>query len=334
MTSTPDFLAFYEGLDALKKKEIDSYCEAVTAAPQDIIYEQDTPSDALYIIEKGVVEALAKSPDQNQTRSIAYLCRGDVFGELGCLTGHNRVATIRACEDVVLRKIRQQDFVHLIKRNPSFALFVATRLAERMYRTTASQLFNSCCIDLSGNLLNFDLLIIFQTIQSSARTGELRLINPNNDVFGTFFFEGGSSRYGRFAHLQGLEAVWQLFLDHTLQGTFTFQIMESPPEQNDPAHRITLDGTDLLMQAATKRDYFIALPPPLKELKGSLQAQAAALQWIEKENAEGARQVWHLIEKRAQPLSSLWKRVNLSHLTFAQIVAALTASGQAAVIDS
>ena len=42
------------------------------------------------------------------------------------------------------------------------------------------------------------------------------------DTISTFYFEKGTPRWGRFEHLSGEEAFWQLFLHEHRSGTFSF----------------------------------------------------------------------------------------------------------------
>lgn len=338
MTDSPlkqknDFHSFLASLSVEKMGDVESCCDLVEFKAKAKIYSQDAPSDCVYIVERGVVEAETESPDGSQTCSLAYLCRGDIFGELGCLTGQDRIASTRAIEDCVLRKISKKSFLELMLRVPSFGVFIATRLAEMLHRTTSALRFNTYCNDFSGNLQNFDLLLIFQTISSSGETGELRMVNPNNDIFGSFFFRKGRVEFARYAHLEGLEAIWQVFVEPALQGTFVFQAMGQPSLPFSSSFQMNMDGMDLLMQAATKRDHFQSLPPEQQNLSQTVGRAADALQWTEPEYADAAAEFWKILEKRPQPLQTVWRRMAISSATLAHIVNVLLGQGQICVVD-
>jgi len=326
-----DFFSFMERLEPIKRQEVLAACKLVSAEPRDVICEQGEPSDSIYVVEKGVVEVLSYSDDRRQNRSIAYLSRGDIFGEMGILTGQPRVATIRACEKVNLRRITDHDFVKMLTRIPSFGYFLCTNLANRLHRITAAASHNSYCVDFGGNLLNFDMILIFQTIITSGQVGELRLISPSNDLTGSFFFKHGRIMFGRFAHLQGAEALWQVFIESPLPGSFAFQGVNEPTVAFEPEAKIDREGMDLLMQAASKRDHFQSQPEPLRKLQGTLERVTEQLTWSNPETAATAEKIWQIIQKRPQVIETIWRRLNVCSLTVAELTQELVKTQQARI---
>jgi len=329
MLQLKDYFTFLESVDAITRKDIESRCKRLGAVePQEII-AQDETGDGVYIIEKGVVEVISKSPSGKNDRVLAYLCRGDFFGELSVLIGEPRSASIRACEEVTLIKIPAPDFLHLMKKTPGLGYYFSAHLAQRLYRLTRETAIRSHCTDFGGNLPNFDMLLIFQTITSSGQAGELRLFDDTNNVFGSFYFKGPTITHGRFSHLVGVEAMWQVFLETNLEGSFSFQITDEPHVPYDESCVIGGDGMDLLMQAASKRDYFQALPEEWQHLTGRLGRVTEQLQWTEPEHGELAAHLWEFIAKRPQVLSSTWRRLNVCTYHLASVGKALVDSGQA-----
>lgn len=334
----PSFGDFIAQLNTLHQRDFEKRCEMVTAARGDVILHQSEVPDAVYVIEHGVVEVVTQAPDGRQAGSLAYLSRGDIFGELGTLLQVRRVASIVACEDVRLWRIERESFLSLLKRIPQFGFYLSMHLANRLYRTTAESIQKSYCTDFGGNLLNFDMLLIFQTIASSGEVGELRLFNDNSDLIGSFWFVGNRVENGRFAHLQGVEAVWQIFLEERVEGTFAFQANTEPSVPYDDAYRIDLDGTDMLMQAASKRDHFQAQPEALRKLRGTLGRTAEELSWPSDDPemsgyAATAAQVWELIARRPQLLESLWRRMNVCAYHLLVVAEHLVETGQATLTE-
>lgn len=325
-----DYFTLLDQVDVFQRKEIESRSKDLGYVEPDVIINQDDTGDGVYIIAQGVVEVVTQSPDSKTDRVIAYLCKGDFFGELSVLTGEPRSASIRACEDVHLLKIPSPDFLHLIKQIPQFGHFFSMHLAARLYRLTRETATRSQCMDFGGNLENFDVLLIFQTITSSGQAGELRLLDDANNLFGSFYFKGPTITHGRFAHLSGVEAMWQVFLETNLDGSFVFQITEEPTVPYDEQGVIGGDGMDLLMQAASKRDYFQALPEEWRTLSGRLGRLTDQLEWAEQpEHAALANQVWEFIANRPQVLASMWRRLNVSSYHLASVAKQLVATGQA-----
>jgi CRP-like cAMP-binding protein len=324
-----NFFTLLELLDLNSRLEIEAACTQKSVAAHEIICEQGEPAHVIYIVAAGVVEALTHSPDGHQRRSISVMGRGEFFGDLAVLTGHPRLASVRACEDVVLLQIEKLAFVHLLEKIPKMGAFFSRNLARRLHKATTEAHVNVYALDLSGNLGHFDLLAIFQTITGTERCGELHLHNPDNEIVGSFFFRQGRVEHARFAHLEGIEAVWQCFVQSTTDGTFTFRVMDEPSAPFSEEHRIELAGAGLLGQGASRRNAYQALPEPMRQMEGRLSRLTESLVWTDSETHDLAERIWELISKRPQPLASLWRRVNYSSLTFLEVVSQMVNTGQA-----
>ncbi|HUB67162.1 MAG TPA: cyclic nucleotide-binding domain-containing protein [Candidatus Methylacidiphilales bacterium] len=330
-----NFFTLHSLLDMGSRLEIDAACAKVSYEADQIIYRQGEESNAMFIVVAGVVEALTHSPDGKQTRSLAYMKKGDFFGDLGVLTAQPRFATVRACEPTQLLQIEKLMFIRLLDKVPKFGAYFARNLARRLHKTSSEAQLDTYLLDLGGNLQHFNLLIIFQAITSICRSGELRLNNASNDLIGSFFFHEGRVQFARFMHLEGVEAVWQGFIDSTTEGAFSFRVVEKPTLPFNETHKIEFDSTDLLIQGVSKRDEYLAIDETWRNMKGRLHRKTEMLQWTNEVFAPFAplaTRIWDLISKRPQPLDSLWRRLNYSSLAFLQVAGELVRSGQAECI--
>jgi CRP-like cAMP-binding protein len=327
-----NFFTLLEFLDTSSRLEIDAACTRKSVQPNEIIYAQGDPSNSIYIVETGVVEALTQSPDGQQSRSVGFMRRGDFFGDLGILTSHPRLATIRACEPSDLLQIEKLAYIHLLDKVPKFAAYFARNLARRLHETSTQAHLKVYSIDLSGNLRHFDLLTIFQAITNMDRTGELQINNSGNELIGSFFFREGHVEHARFIHLEGIQAVWEGFMQSCTDGNFTFRVLEQPSVPFNEVYRIELGCTDLLIQGVTRRDVYKALPESLRQMEGRLSRITEALIWTQPETEGLANRLWELIARRPQPLASIWRRINYSSLTFLEVVHQLVITGQAELL--
>jgi CRP-like cAMP-binding protein len=328
-----DFFQLVAALDPVARIKIDTTHTTLRLEPNVIIYAEGDPSDAVYIVAAGVVEALTQSPDGTQSRSVAYMRQGTVFGEIGVLTGQPRLATIRSCQETKLFRFDREKFLHLLRTIPEFGDFFSRILAHRLHATSTEAHQAIYEIDLSGNLRCFDLLTIFQAIAAVRHTGELKVADSAHEQIGRFFFRSGQVAEARFMHLAGLEAVWQGFLQSTAEGSFAFQLRDQPVLPGDPEHIIHADPTAILLEGATRRDAYQALPPTLRAFTHQLRRQEPALEWTHPEAAGAPAQIWALLASpRPQPLATLWRRLNYSALTFLQAVQALLDTGLAELI--
>ena len=326
-----NFFTLLELLDASGRLEIEGACTNVVLPAHQIVYEQDVPANAVYIVVSGLVEAFTHSPDKKSTRSLGYMGKGDFFGDLAVLTGFPRLASVRTCEETRLLQIEKLAFIRLLEKVPKMGAYFSRNLARRLHQTSTVAYHHVYAVDLSGNLQHFDLLTIFQAITGAGRHGELQLNNSSNEVIGSFFFRKGRAEHARFVHLSGIEAVWQGFLQSATEGTFTFRVMPEPTVQFTEETRLDIDSIDLLMQGATKRDDYDTLSYTTRDMQGKLAREGETLVWDDADTRALAERIWELIAKRPQPLDSLWRRVNHSSLTFLETVQALVNSGQARI---
>lgn len=96
----------------------------------EIIFREGDPSDSAFVIESGVVE-LTKASD-NEPVQLAFLNKGEMFGEMGILDGSTRSATATAEGKVTLRVIDRETFLDRLQNEPDMALNVINKLVERL----------------------------------------------------------------------------------------------------------------------------------------------------------------------------------------------------------
>jgi hypothetical protein len=324
-----DFFELFKKLDQVDQIKIDVGSTSVELAPQQILYSQGDPPDAVYIVSQGVMEAVTQSPDGKRSRSVAYMGRGSFFGELAVLTGQPRLAMVRACEAATVLRFEANTFQLLLEKIPQLGAYFTRILAKRLHHTASEAHQGVYALDLSGNLHRFDLLTIFQAITAMNHSGELDLNNSANEPIGNFFFRAGRIEHARFVHLVGIEAVWQGFLQSATEGTFTFRVMDEPETPFSREHKVQLEAVDVLMQGATRRDAYVTFPAALRAMEGQLGRKRDTLEWPDPESFVLAERIWELIGNRPQLLSSLWRRLHYSALPFLETVMLLIETNHA-----
>src|SRR5271156_776047 len=93
-----NFFTLLELLEPASRLEVEGACTKVSVRANEVIYKQGDPSNSVYIVASGRVEAFTQSPDGRQTRSLGFMGKGEFFGDLGILTSQERLAAIRSCE--------------------------------------------------------------------------------------------------------------------------------------------------------------------------------------------------------------------------------------------
>jgi CRP-like cAMP-binding protein/Pyruvate/2-oxoacid:ferredoxin oxidoreductase delta subunit len=97
--------------------ELRERVELVSFEPGDVICRQGEPADSFYLIRLGFVRVSQQHPGGEIV--LAYLSRGQYFGEIALLMGGVRTATCTALDHVELVRIRREDFEKLIGRFPA-----------------------------------------------------------------------------------------------------------------------------------------------------------------------------------------------------------------------
>jgi CRP-like cAMP-binding protein len=323
-----NFFTLLELLDTANRLTVEQACTRIAIPAGQMIYRQGDPAGTVYIVASGVVEVLTESPDGQQSRCLGYIGRGDFFGDLAVLTGHPRFGSVRACDGVELLWIEKAMFLSLLEKVPKMGAFFSRNLARRLHKTATEAHLEVYSLDLSGNLRHFDLITLFQAIARMGNSGELHLNNAGNELIASYYFHEGRPSYARNRHLEGIEALWQGFADASTDGTFTFQVRDKPELPFSEENQIQLAGDHLLAEGIARREAYQTLPEPLRALEGTLTRRGEALEWSDPDLKAIATEIWALTAMHPQPLSSLWRRLHVSSLTFLEVVHQLITAEQ------
>ena len=112
--------------------------ELVRYAPGQVICKQGEPADGFYLVRIGFVKVSQAHPGGEMV--LAYLSRGDYFGETGLLLGDLRTATCTALDHVELVRMGAADFSRMVEEFPAVRRKLETVEQERslMNRTRLS----------------------------------------------------------------------------------------------------------------------------------------------------------------------------------------------------
>ncbi len=135
--------------------------ELVRYAPSQVIAQQGEPADAFYLVRIGFVKISEGYPGGELV--LAYLSRGDYFGEIGLLGGGVRTATCTALDHVEVVKISGEDFRAMVERFPGVRKGLEAVAAERRSANAQRlQMVHNVPIDqfLSQGLMEAQSLLI------------------------------------------------------------------------------------------------------------------------------------------------------------------------------
>ena len=103
--------------------------ELVRYAPGQVIARQGDAADSFYLVRIGFVKISEEYPGGELV--LAYLSRGDYFGEIGLLGGGVRTATCTALDHVEVVKISGDDFRQMVERFPNVRVGLEAVATER-----------------------------------------------------------------------------------------------------------------------------------------------------------------------------------------------------------
>jgi CRP/FNR family transcriptional regulator, cyclic AMP receptor protein len=113
--------------------------------PNEVIFAQGDPADAVFFVEEGKVKITVIS-EQGKEAVLAIHQNGDFFGE-GCLTGQpRRLATVAALTECTIMRLAKDAIVSVLHDEPKFSDLFMSYLLTRNARVEADlvdQLFNS-----------------------------------------------------------------------------------------------------------------------------------------------------------------------------------------------
>ncbi len=116
---TPDFITYLRDRVRLRRY-----------APGEVIFQQGDPADAFYLVRIGFVKVTERYPGGDLV--LAYISKGNYFGEIGLMGGGKRTATCTALDHVEVVKIAAEDFKEMLKRFPDIRHAMVEITAQRL----------------------------------------------------------------------------------------------------------------------------------------------------------------------------------------------------------
>lgn len=143
-------IPIFASLDEEHLEKLSAIAVEKTYRKNQIIFDQGDPGNSLIILNNGLVKiSLVDSNDHEFI--IKTLGENDFFGEMSLLDGGQRSATAVTVEDTRTLLIYREDFIRLVKENPTVALDLLKMLTHRL-RTTTNNITNLAFFDAYGKV--------------------------------------------------------------------------------------------------------------------------------------------------------------------------------------
>ncbi len=115
-----------------------------------VVLEGDCSMKALYLIASGTVQVYMTGVDGRDT-ILAFLERGDFFGEMSLIDGEPRSASVRTVTDAQLMIIHREPFLTLIRQTPEIAMSLLSEMCKRL-RKANKQIGSLSTMSVSGRV--------------------------------------------------------------------------------------------------------------------------------------------------------------------------------------
>lgn len=137
--------------------EVVKHCRFMELSAGETLFEQDSPSDAFYILEDGQIHVVRNYEGGN---NVILATEGPyyVIGELSLLANMPRTGTVVAVSDCDLVMLSREDIQAVCKAHADVSLDALTHLGQRLYRLNLT-VRESALGDIAARLGSVILLI-------------------------------------------------------------------------------------------------------------------------------------------------------------------------------
>ncbi len=214
----------FEEMDTADIRYVLGFLKLAKYGQGDIILRKGEVGRHLFIVLSGRVEVVGEG-DIN----IAFMGKGEVFGEMSLLSGRPVGANIRVVDPARILYLDARDFRHLLLRFPSMQLYFNRLLVERL-----SEIHDVRSRELAsgvvGKLSDMPPAELLQTLNINQKTGVLRLMLPEASA-AVGFREGGLVN-ATYNDMEGTAAFYEIL--KATDGRFKFEPGLAEGEWNGP----------------------------------------------------------------------------------------------------
>lgn len=234
--------SIFESLESHHINQIVPFLKIRRYDKGETILTRGDPGRHLFIILSGKVEVLS-----DEDLHMAYLEKGEVFGEMSLLSGDPVGATVAAAEPSRILYLDSKDFRKVLNRYPTLQIYFARMLARRLARANRERadVFAS---GMAGQLSEMGPAELFQALNVNQKSGVVKLTLPDGNAEAIFregelvgarfdgkgdkaaFYEILMQREGRFVFSHDLPGEYQ---EAPELGNFMWLLMEGARMQDE-----------------------------------------------------------------------------------------------------
>lgn len=125
-------------------------CHKKRYPKRSVIIHAGDPPETLYYITKGSVRVMIED-ERGHEMVLAYLNKGDFFGEMGLFEADERSALVVAREDSEIAEMSYPKFRQLAQQDPQILFALSSQMATRL-RHTSRKVINLAFLDVTGRI--------------------------------------------------------------------------------------------------------------------------------------------------------------------------------------
>jgi len=125
------YVPIFADLDDVTIQKIGSVGFSKKYSKDEIIFREDDPGSAMFVILTGKVKVVRTSNDGREV-ILTILSQYDFFGEMALLDGLSRSASVIATEESELFIIQREEFLNLLKLHPEISINLLQELTQRL----------------------------------------------------------------------------------------------------------------------------------------------------------------------------------------------------------
>ncbi|MGH9885461.1 MAG: cyclic nucleotide-binding domain-containing protein, partial [bacterium] len=129
-----EYTAFAK-LPAAAMQDLLSQIQRITIKPGEVLIRQGDPPGPMFVVESGRLRAFREVDGKRSY--LAYMRRGDFFGEVSMFKRAPRAASVEAVSECTLLALNGDTFAALVEKYPDFRARIEERVAQYEYKTVA-----------------------------------------------------------------------------------------------------------------------------------------------------------------------------------------------------
>lgn len=216
--------SMFASLSEYEIREIVSYFRIKRFPKGETIIRKGDPGVKLYIIVSGKVEVVG-----DNGILIAFLDKGEVFGEMSLISGNPVSTTVRVVESAKIMYMYGNYFRKVLNRFPSIQIYFARLLVSRLDRSNLDRSVELGS-GITGKLSEISAAELLQVLNLTQKTGVLNLNLPGG-LAKMSFREGHLIRV-EYNERAGEEAFFEILKQK--EGRFNFRMGLSGEEMSAP----------------------------------------------------------------------------------------------------